>query len=708
MEQDRIRRIAEQLDFSREQVGSTVGMLREGATIPFIARYRKERTGSLDEQAIAAIQAELHRLEKLEQRKESVLAAIEEQGKLTGELARRIRSCFDLEVLEDLYLPYKRKRETKADKARKWGLGPLAALILEQRERDIRSRARGFLRAGIPDVDTAIGGALWIVAEHFNEQAALRESLREIFRQHARVQCKAGRKAGDSGDKYKDYLGYDQRAADVPSHRLLAILRAETEGVLSVRIRPDEERSLAQLSRMAYKHFAPSAELLAAALADCYGRLLCPSIETQYRAELKQRADREAIAVFSSNLRQLLLAAPLGPRVVLAMDPGYRTGCKVVCLDRQGGLLAHDTWFLHPPKADLARAGQQLAAWSERYGIEAVAVGDGTAGKETLAWAREIFHETKVAVYAVDESGASIYSASEVAREEFPDLDLTVRGAISIGRRLMDPMAELIKIDPKSIGVGQYQHDVDQKELMAALEQTLSSCVHAVGVRLNTASKYLLAQLGGIGPGLAESIVIYREKSGPFRRIEELLNVPRFGPKAFELAAGFLRIPEGDEPLDNTAVHPESYHIVRRMAADAGVSVSQLIRDPALRKSIDIGRYITPEAGRPTLQDIMDALDKPGLDPRGEAEVLEFTPGLRDITDVQVGMVLNGIVTNITKFGVFVDIGIKENGLIHVSQLADRFVSDPAEVVGLRQQLRVRVVDVDVDRARISLSRKGL
>lgn len=708
MEKSWIDRISRQLDIKPLQVSNTLQMLEGGATVPFIARYRKERTGSLDETFIDTIQQEFTKLKELAQRKETILSAIDEQGKLTPELARQIKDCFDSVILEDLYLPYKKKRETKADKARQLGLEPLADLIMGQKETDIRSRCRAFLSPEVASVDDALEGALWIVAERISEKQDLREHLRNIFRQHAVLESKPSRSQKADRSKYQDYLQYQEKASTIPSHRLLAIMRGEKEGALSVRIAPDEERTIASIRRLAFNPYGRSVDLLQIALEDAYKRLLVPAMETQVRNELKEKADDEAISVFAENLRQLLLAPPLGAKLVLAIDPGYRTGCKVVCLDSQGALLAKSTWFLHAPIARREDAETELGRWMEKYRFEAVAVGDGTAGKETLDWIKDLLKGTGIESYAVDESGASIYSASAIAREEFPDLDLTVRGAISIGRRLMDPMAELIKIDPKSIGVGQYQHDVDQKKLKLALDQTLIHCVHLVGVRLNTASKYLLAYLGGIGPTVAQNIVDFRESHGPFKTVKGILEVPKLGPKAFELAAGFLRIPDGDDPLDNTGVHPESYNVVDKMAHMAGVTVEKLIGDQQLLERIDLERLVTDQIGLPTLRDIINDLSKPGLDPRGKAETMEFDQRLKTLEDVVEGMIINGLVTNITKFGVFVDIGIKENGLIHISQLSDKFVSDPAEVVKLRQRVTVKVLEVDHTRKRISLSRKGL
>lgn len=708
MEKSWIDRISRQLDIKPLQVSNTLQMLEGGATVPFIARYRKERTGSLDETFIDTIQQEFTKLKELAQRKETILSAIDEQGKLTPELAKQIKDCFDPVILEDLYLPYKKKRETKADKARQLGLEPLADLIMGQKETDIRSRCRAFLSPEVASVDDALEGALWIVAERISEKQDLREHLRNIFRQHAVLESKPSRSQKADRSKYQDYLQYQEKASTIPSHRLLAIMRGEKEGALSVRIAPDEERTIASIRRLAFNPYGRSVDLLQIALEDAYKRLLVPAMETQVRNELKEKADDEAISVFAENLRQLLLAPPLGAKLVLAIDPGYRTGCKVVCLDSQGALLAKSTWFLHAPSARREDAETELGRWMEKYRFEAVAVGDGTAGKETLDWIKDLLKGTGIESYAVDESGASIYSASAIAREEFPDLDLTVRGAISIGRRLMDPMAELIKIDPKSIGVGQYQHDVDQKKLKLALDQTLIHCVHLVGVRLNTASKYLLAYLGGIGPTVAQNIVDFRESHGPFKTVKGILEVPKLGPKAFELAAGFLRIPDGDDPLDNTGVHPESYNVVDKMAHMAGVTVEKLIGDQQLLERIDLERLVTDQIGLPTLRDIINDLSKPGLDPRGKAETMEFDQRLKTLEDVVEGMIINGLVTNITKFGVFVDIGIKENGLIHISQLSDKFVSDPAEVVKLRQRVTVKVLEVDHTRKRISLSRKGL
>lgn len=708
MESIWIERIAKQLQIKEHQVSNTVEMLEGGATIPFIARYRKEKTGSLDETIIDQIRHEFTQLRELSSRKETILSAIEEQGKLSPDLKKRIENCFDPVILEDLYLPYKKKRETKADKARKWGLEPLADLIQAQKEGAIFERARSFLNKDITTPEAAIEGAQWIIAERFNELQELRERLRTVFREHARVSSKESRSTKADKSKYRDYFNHDEKADSIPSHRLLAILRGEQEGALTVHIVPDEERTIASIRRTCYNPYGKAADLLETALVDSYKRLLSPAIENQIRQELKEKADQHAISVFTQNLRQLLLAPPLGPQPVLAIDPGYRTGCKTVCLDEQGNLKEYSTWYIHTQNSGRTQAEEELGRWMEKYRFRAVAVGDGTAGKETAEWLRTLLRDTGVEIYMVDESGASIYSASAIAREEFPALDLTVRGAISIGRRLIDPMAELIKIDPKSIGVGQYQHDVDQKALKEALDTTVVSCVHQVGVRLNTASVYLLSYLGGIGPALAKNIVTYRETQGPFRDLASLLKVPKLGPRAFELSAGFMRIPDGSNPLDNTGVHPESYPLVKRMAKSVGSDVGALVREGDLRKQIILENFTSEETGMPTLMDIMKELEKPGLDPRGVAETFEYDARIQTIEDLSPGMILQGQVTNITQFGVFVDLGIKENGLIHISQLSDQFVKDPATVIQLREKLTVRVLEVDKERKRISLSRKGL
>lgn len=698
--------IAESLQLPSRQITGTIRLLKEGATIPFIARYRKEATGSLDEVQIAEIQQQLKKLEELDKRKDSILHSIEEQGKLTDELRRRIEETFDPTVLEDLYLPYKRKRKTRASVARERGLEPLAQLLFEQKHRDPEGAAGSYLSDEVPTVAEALQGARDIVAEWINEDEKARNKTRAAFRRGAVLQSKVARGKEEEGAKYRDYFEFSEVLQKCPSHRLLAIRRGEEEGFLRVSIAPEEEPTVHQLERLFLRGYGPCTEQVKIALHDAYSRLLAPSIETEFRQWSKERADEEAIGVFAENLRQLLLAPPLGPMRVLALDPGFRTGCKMVALDRKGDLLRHSTVYPHPPQAKVEETIATLQKWVDQFEIEAIAIGNGTAGRETMNLVRAIEFARPVQVFMVNESGASIYSASELAREEFPDQDVTVRGSISIGRRLVDPLAELVKIDAKSIGVGQYQHDVNQTRLRESLDRVVESCVNSVGINLNTASKHLLTYVSGLGPALAGNIVQYRSEHGAFRSRTELKNVPRMGEKAFEQSAGFLRIREGEHPLDNTAVHPERYPLVERMARDLGASVDELIRRPELQKKIELSRYVSAEAGLPTLQDILRELAKPGLDPRGEAQPFEFARGVHTMEDLRPGMVLPGIVTNITNFGAFVDIGVKQDGLVHISQLADRFVKNPADVVSLQQQVQVRVLEVDLPRKRINLSMK--
>ncbi len=699
--------IARATGIAERQVAATVRLLAEGATIPFIARYRKEATGSLDEVQIHDIQKELKRLEELDKRRETILKTIEEQGKLTDELRARIEACWDATELEDIYLPYKPRRRTRATMAREKGLEPLAQMLFEQRDGSVEAFAASFLGEEVADVEEALQGARDIIAEWISEDEGARKLVRSLFRKEATIRSKVARGKETEGAKYSDYFDFEEPLARIPSHRLLAIRRGEEEGFLRVKIAPDEERAIEKLEFNFLRKRNEAAEQVRLAIHDSYKRLLQPSIETEFRNLSKEQADREAIEVFTRNLRQLLLAPPLGQKPVLAIDPGYRTGCKVVCLDASGELMYHTTIFPHPPQQEERMAVDVLRSLVQRYQIEAIAVGNGTAGRETLALCRRIEFDRPVEVYMVNEAGASIYSASEVAREEFPDHDVTVRGAVSIGRRLMDPLAELVKIDPKSIGVGQYQHDVNQTLLREALEREVESCVNSVGVNLNTASKHLLTYVSGLGPSLAQNIVQWRKEHGPFRSREDLKKVPRLGEKAFEQAAGFLRIRNGDNPLDNTAVHPESYHVVERMASSLGVTVEDLIRDAALRKKIRLDEFVTDTVGLPTLRDIMRELEKPGLDPRGKAQPFEFGD-VHSIEDLRPGMVLPGIVTNITNFGAFVDIGVKQDGLVHISQLANRFVRNPAEVVKLQQEVKVRVLEVDLVRKRIQLSMKDV
>ncbi len=691
---------------SQGQIKNTIGLLEEGATIPFIARYRKEVTGSLDEVQIADIQREYKRLQELDKRKESILKSIEEQGKLTPELARKIKQTFDLNELEDIYLPYKRKRRTRATMAREKGLEPLAVRLLEQRSQDDpQSLAATYLNEEVPDAAQALSGARDIIAEIINEDIQARNVVRAAFKKEALIYAKVARGKEEAAAKYKDYFDYSEALAKVPSHRLLAIRRGEEEGLLRVIINPDEDEAIYKLERKFIKGHGEASQQVKLAIEDGYKRLLAPSIETEFRALSKAKADKEAIEVFATNLRQLLLGAPLGQRRVMGIDPGFRTGCKVVILDASGHLLDNTTIYPHPPQKRTVEAAKTLAHLAQQFGVEAIAVGNGTASRETMNLCKGTAFEQSVDIFLVNEAGASIYSASEIAREEFPDKDVTVRGAVSIGRRLMDPLAELVKIDPKSIGVGQYQHDVNQSALKESLDQVVESCVNSVGINLNTASKHLLTYVSGLGPTLAQNIVSFRKENGPFQDRKTLMKVPRMGAKAFEQAAGFLRIREGKHPLDNTAVHPESYTIVSQMAKDMNATVEDLINNRQTRKGIRLQKYITDKVGLPTLQDILKELEKPGLDPRGKAKTFEFA-AIQTINDLRQGMVVPGIVNNITNFGAFVDIGIKESGLVHISQLANRFVKNPAEVVSLNQQVTVKVMEVDLARKRIQLSMK--
>ncbi len=707
MNDTHIRLIADRLNVPVWKVENTVKLLAEGSTIPFISRYRKEATGSLDEVAIADIQRESGKLEELEKRRESILKSIEEQGKLTDELRARIVATYDPTELEDLYLPYKRKRKTRADKAREKGLEPLAQMLYLQRSNDLEELVARFITEEVSDTEEALQGARDIMAEWINEDEKARNKVRRAFQREAVVRVKVARGKKEEGAKYRDYFDYEEPLKKIPSHRLLAIRRGEEEGILRVIISPDDEHTLHRLERDYLQGHGAATEQVRQALHEGYSRLLAPSIETEFRNLSKDKADEEAIEVFTTNLRQLLLAPPLGQRSVLGIDPGFRTGCKVVVLDDSGNLLENTTIFPHPPQSRVQEATKTLQHLAGHFDVEAIAVGNGTAGRETLSLCQGIDFGKQLQVFMVNESGASIYSASEIAREEFPDQDVTVRGAVSIARRLMDPLAELVKIDPKSIGVGQYQHDVNQSLLKESLDRVVESCVNSVGINVNTASKHLLTYVSGLGPSLAQNIVDYRREQGPFRSRAELKKVSRLGDKAFEQCAGFLRIHDAQHPLDNTAVHPETYPIVEQMAKDLGVSIEDLIQRADLRKQINLKQYITDITGLPTLKDIMNELAKPGLDPRGEAKTFEFA-NIHSIDQVSEGMIVPGIVNNITNFGAFVDIGIKESGLVHISQLADKFVKNPADVVSLQQEVTVKVMKVDRERGRIQLSMKGL
>lgn len=702
--------IARALKLPVHRVENTLKLLEGGATIPFISRYRKEATGGLDEVQIGEIQVRNEKLNELARRKETILSTIESSGKLTPELRARIEACWDATELEDIYLPYKPKRKTRAEMARQKGLEPLAMLLLMQRENHLASRVREFVKGEVKDEEDALKGARDIIAEQVNEDEQARNLVRGRFARRAVISSKVvkGKESDEAALKYRDYFDFSEPLKRCTSHRLLALRRGEAEGILKVSIAPaEDEECMEGLERRYVKGGNECSGQVAEAVADAYKRLLKPAIETEFAAGSKEHADEEAIRVFAENLRQLLLAPPLGQKRVMGIDPGYRTGCKVVCLDAQGALLYNDAVYPHPPKAEKQIAARKLTTLVEQYDIEAIAIGNGTASRETEQFVNSLRFGREVQVFVVSEEGASIYSASKTAREEFPDYDVTVRGAVSIGRRLIDPLAELVKIDAKSIGVGQYQHDVDQSKLKAALDQTVESCVNLVGVNVNTASRHLLTYVSGLGPALAQNIVDYRAANGPFRSRKELLKVPRMGAKAFEQCAGFLRIPHADNPLDNSAVHPESYAIVEKMAKDLKCSVADLIADQSLRERIRIKDYVSDTVGIPTLTDIMHELEKPGRDPRKKLEAFHFDPDVHTMDDLKEGMELPGIVTNITNFGCFVDIGIKENGLVHVSQLADHFVSDPTTVVSIHQQVRVRVLGVDRERKRIQLTMKS-
>lgn len=700
--------IATALGIAVHQVDNTLSLLTGGATIPFISRYRKEATGGLDEVQIGEIKDRNDKLCELAKRKETILSTIEEQGKLTDELRKRIEQSWDATELEDIYLPYKPKRKTRAEAARQKGLEPLATLLMLQRENNLDNRLHSFVKGDVKDEEDALKGARDIIAEQVNEDERARNQLRNQFSRQAVISSKVVKGKEEEAAKYRDYFDFSEPLKRCTSHRLLAIRRGEAEGLLKVSISPDDEECTERLERMYVRSNNECGRQVGEAVRDAYKRLLKPSIETEFSALSKEKADEEAIRIFAGNLRQLLLAPPLGQKRVMGVDPGYRTGCKVVCLDAQGTLLHNEAIYPHPPKNEYETAARKIVNLVKQYHIEAIAIGNGTASRETEQFVTSQHYDHEVQVFVVSEDGASIYSASKTARDEFPEHDVTVRGAVSIGRRLMDPLAELVKIDAKSIGVGQYQHDVDQALLKKSLDQTVESCVNLVGVNLNTASRHLLTYISGLGPTLAQNIVDYRTENGPFSSRRQLMKVPRMGAKAFEQCAGFLRIPQAKNPLDNSAVHPESYPIVEQMAKDLNCSVDELIKNKELRARIDIKKYVTPTVGLPTLTDIMQELDKPGRDPRQQIEVFEFDKNVKTLEDLTEGMELPGIVTNITNFGCFVDIGIKENGLVHVSQLADKFVSDPTTVVSIHQHVRVKVMSIDRDRKRIQLTMKGL
>jgi len=690
---------------SKSQIEATVRLLEEGCTIPFIARYRKEVTGGLDEVEIEEIRKEDLRKKELEKRKQTVLSTIEEQGKLTAELKKRIVECDDLQILEDIYLPYKPKRRTKAAIAKENGLEPLADWLMKEQNGDVFREAARFIKNEVKSEDDALAGARDIIAEVVNENEIARSTIRHEFQRYASVKTKVARDKETEGIKYKDYFEFEEPLHRSPSHRLLAMFRGEEEGVLRMRIAPEEEFAVEKLENLFIKRNTDASDQIALAIKDSYKRLLEPSIENEFRSLYKAKADEEAIKVFAENLRQLLLAAPLGNKRILALDPGFRTGCKVVCLNEEGKLLTETVIYPHEPQREERRAGEEIKGLVKRFAIEAIAIGNGTAGRETEQFIRSLELEKGIDVFMVNESGASIYSASEIAREEFPDQDITVRGAVSIGRRLADPLSELVKIDPKSIGVGQYQHDVDQNKLRESLDTVVLSCVNNVGVNVNSASKSLLTYVSGLGPKLAENIVKFREENGPFKSRASLKKVPKLGEKSFEQSAGFLRIPGAKNILDNSAVHPESYSIVEKMAQDLNCTIEQLIKEESLRKQIDPKRYISEKAGLPTIQDILKELAKPGRDPRSQIETFSFAD-VRKPEDLYEGMELPGIVTNITNFGCFVDIGVKQDGMVHISQMANKFIKDPNEVVKLNQKVRVKVVEVDMQRKRIALTMK--
>lgn len=704
-------RIARALKLPVHRVENTLKLLEGGATIPFISRYRKEATGGLDEVQIGDIKAQYDKLCELAKRKETILSTLKEQNNLTPELQQRIVNCWESTELEDIYLPFKPKRKTRAEMARQKGLEPLAVLLMMQRENNLPAKVRSFVKGEVKDEEDALKGARDIIAEQVSEDEQARNLIRSQFSRQAVITAKVakGKEKEEAAAKYRDYFDFSEPLKRCTSHRMLALLRGEAEGILKVSIAPAEDDLCTErLQRQFVRGNNACSQQVAEAVADAYKRLLKPAIETEFFGSSKEKADEEAIRVFAGNLRQLLLAAPLGQKRVMGIDPGFRTGCKVVCLDAQGALLHNEAIYPHPPKSEHQQAARKLVKLVEQYKIEAIAIGNGTASRETEQFVTSQRYDREVQVFVVSEDGASIYSASKTAREEFPEYDVTVRGAVSIGRRLMDPLAELVKIDAKSIGVGQYQHDVDQTKLKASLDQTVESCVNLVGVNVNTASKHLLTYVSGLGPVLAQNIVDYRTQNGAFHSRRELLKVPRMGAKAFEQCAGFLRISGAENPLDNSAVHPESYPIVEKMAKDLKCTVTDLINRKELRSRIQIEKYVTDTVGLPTLTDIMQELDKPGRDPRQQIEVFQFDPNVRTIDDLKEGMELPGIVTNITNFGCFVDIGIKENGLVHVSQLADKFVSDPTTVVSIHQHVRVKVLSIDHERKRIQLTMKGL
>jgi len=699
--------VASKLGLHEWQVENTIRLLDDGATIPFISRYRKEMTGSLDEVKLLHIKDEYERLKELDARRESVIKSIEEQEKMTPELLQKIQDALTMSELEDIYLPYRPKRRTRATVAREKGLEPLATLVFTQQEPDPFQKAEEFVTDDVPSAEDAIAGACDIIAEWISEDENARKKLRQLFEKEAYIYSKVVKGKESEGIKFSDYYDWSEPLKKCPSHRLLAMRRGEEEGFLKHTIEPEEKKALDLLDSLFIKGRNESSRLVGNAVTDSWKRLLSSSMETEFRNISKEKADKEAITVFADNLRQLLLSSPLGEKNVLAIDPGFRTGCKIVCLDRQGNLLHNETIYPHPPQNQTALSIKKILSLVNAYKVEAIAIGNGTASRETEDFIKWVKFEKDIQVFVVSEAGASIYSASKVARDEFPDYDVTVRGAVSIGRRLMDPLAELVKIDPKSIGVGQYQHDVDQQKLQNSLDEVVMSCVNAVGVEVNTASSHLLAYVSGLGPQLAQNVVDYRSENGPFRSRKELLKVKRMGPKAFEQSAGFLRIRNAENPLDSSAVHPESYHVVEKIAKDLGCDVRELMSNETRRKDIKLEKYVTPVTGLPTLKDIMEELAKPGRDPRSKIREFRFAD-IHEMEDLVPGMVVPGIVTNVTKFGAFVDIGIKQDGLVHVSNLSNTYVSDPSSVIKLHQHVMVKVLSVDPERKRIQLSMKDL
>jgi uncharacterized protein len=697
--------ISQKLQIPESQINNVIKLLEGGATIPFISRYRKEMTGSLDEVQISAIESENAKLNELIKRKETVISTIDEQGKLSAELRAQIENCWSATELEDIYLPYKPKRRTKAQIAIEKGLETLAKIIMTQRENeDIVVVAKRFLNEKVKDENEAVAGAQDIIAEWVNESSAARNAVRTIFARQAVISSKVVKGKAEEGNKYLDYFEINEPLRKIASHRLLAMRRGEAEGFLKIDISADEDICIERLNRIFVKNRSQAANLVQQAVKDSFKRLLKPSVETEFAAESKEKADIEAIRIFVENLRQLLLAPPLGQKRVLAIDPGFRTGCKVVILDAQGNLLHNETIYPHPPVNKTTEAMKKISTLAEQYKIQAIAVGNGTAGRETEDFIKKIHFNTNIQLFVVSENGASIYSASKIARDEFPDYDVTVRGSVSLGRRLLDPLAELVKIEPKSIGVGQYQHDVDQKKLKDALDFTVASCVNSVGVNLNTASKYLLTYISGIGSQLAQNIVDYRAQNGAFSTRKELMKVPKMGAKSFEQCAGFIRIENSENPLDNSAVHPERYGLVEKMAADLNTTLKELLSNGEVRKKIVLQKYVDENVGLPTLNDILSELEKPSRDPRTEIALFEFDRNIKSINDLRVGMKLPGVVTNITNFGAFVDIGIHESGLIHISQMANRFISNPLEIVSLHKHVIVTVLEIDLQRKRVQLS----